>query len=128
VVIYLTVRTSGVAGFAKHLRQGRGCGNIHVHATIADEAFGGRQDPGHQRGARAHADRHLAIRALEEHTAGGKFVDVRCLDLRGPITTELGPEVVDGDKQDVRPLAACRGGQNDQGEDDGFDIHDLMLG
>ena len=46
--------------------------------------------------------------AFEAQATGGEFVDVRCLDLRGSVATELGAEVVDGDEQDVGPLAACR--------------------
>ncbi len=98
VVIDLSVRNRGVTGLAEHLRQGRGGGDIHVHAAIADEALGGRQHPGHQRGARAHADRHLAIRSIKTQAAGGKFVDVRRLDLRHSITSKLGAQVIDGDE------------------------------
>ena len=58
---------------------------------------------GEQRSPRRIAQRELAVRAVELQTLLGESVDVRRLDMGLAAATELRPEVVDGDEQDIRP-------------------------
>ena len=55
-------------------------------------------------GSRRSADRLLAVGGEEGPAATGKPVDVRRLGQWITVTTKRRPQVVDGDKQHIRPL------------------------
>ena len=67
-----------------------------------------RVQAGHERRAAWVADRVLAIRAVKLHTALGQAIDVRRLDERMPVATEVVVKVIDRNKQDIGPLGLRR--------------------
>jgi hypothetical protein len=47
----------------------------------------------------------LAVGAVERHAGFGDPIDVRALDITVPVSAELGTQIVDGDKENVRPVS-----------------------
>lgn len=102
----LTIGNRGVARLAEGFRQGGCIRDIFFRIASADESLGGGKDAGHQAGAGSHADRHLAVGALENQCFRGQLVDVRSFCLLTAVATQFGSEIVDGEEEGIRLL--CR--------------------
>ena len=71
---------------------------------------------GQQAGARRVAERELAIGPLEADAAFGEGVEIRRVDDLVAVAAELGPQIVEGDQEDVEPRGVggdCRKGAED---------------
>jgi hypothetical protein len=74
---------------------------------------------GHETGARGRAHGLLAVGAVERHAGFGDPIDIRALDIAVSISAELGTQIVDGNKEDVRPVSGANGAnqcENREGE------------
>jgi hypothetical protein len=90
-----------VAGPLEGFGQGDRAGRVPVCPGVAVEARAGGKDSRHQTRPRPHADRNLAIGAVETHALRGELVEVRSFDLRAAVTPEFRAQIVDGNEEDV---------------------------
>ena len=72
----------------------------------------GRVGPqaGHQAGARRGANRLLAVRPVEAGAGGGKLVEVGTFDVFRAVAGQLGPQIVDGNKEHIERFTFGRQG------------------
>ena len=68
------------------------------------------------------------MRAFETHAAGGELVNMRGFDLRDSVAAKFGAQVVDGDESHVGPYGTFGGGEQDYGQDEMFEKHEVMVG
>ncbi len=91
-----------VAVVLKQLRQGHDIWHMCTNERFQVENLDRLRPPARQeRCTRRIAERELAICTIKLQTLRGKRVDVRRLDLRMAVAAELGPQVVDGDEENI---------------------------
>lgn len=90
------------------LRQGDHIGDVGAEIRLEiPHSNRVRAQPGHQAGTRGVAQRLLRVRLKEGHAGASQSVQVRCFGVGVAIRADRGPEVVNGDEENVGALASA---------------------